>query len=132
MSELCDCGMHIADLLFELRTVERSIHPGTDAKVILLSAATIISECSLMSDAGLLGHFNQQAKLFVEFFMPIIMGIPTLEEALCVYAEFHILDCQPVEWSKEHSFKCNLNCPHFCQWASCHHGLLCPWCASHL
>ena len=30
---------------------------------------------------------------------------------------------ESVEWSKEHSFKCS--CPHLCQWASCHHGLLC-------
>ena len=27
----------------------------------------------------------------------------------------------PVEWSNEHAFKCN--CPHFCQWASCHQVL---------
>ena len=34
----------------------------------------------------------------------------TLEEALLVYAEFRILEGQAVEWSKEHSFKCN--CQH--------------------
>ena len=123
VSELCDGGMHIADLLFKLRTVERSIHPGTDAKVILLPAVCIMSECSLMSEADLLGHVNQRAKLFVEFFMHNNYGSTTLEETLSVYAEFHILEGQQVEWSKEHSFKCN--CPHFCQWASCHHGLLC-------
>ena len=30
----CQCGLHIADLLHRLRTVERSIDPGTYAKVI--------------------------------------------------------------------------------------------------
>ena len=49
MEEICDDGMHIADLLFKLRTVERSINPCTDAKAILLPAAYIMSECSLMS-----------------------------------------------------------------------------------
>ena len=34
-----------------------------------------------------------------------------------------ILKGQAVKWSKEHSFKCNYQ--HFCQWASCLHGLLC-------
>ena len=82
--------MVIADLLFKLRTVERSIHPGTDAKVSLLPAACIMSECSLMSEADLLGHVNQRAKLFVEFFMHNNYGSTTLEEALRVYAEFHI------------------------------------------
>ena len=50
-------------------------------------------------------------------------GGTTLDEALRGYSEFHILEGQSVEWSKEHSFKCN--CPHICQWASCHNGLLC-------
>ena len=126
VSDLCDCVimMHIADLLFKLRNVGRSILPGTDAEVILLPAACIMSECSLMSDADLLGHVNQRAKLFVEFFMHNIYGRTTLEEALRVYAEFHILEGQPVEWSQQHSFKCN--CPHFYQWASCHHGTWTP------
>ena len=84
-----------------------------------------MSECSLMRDADLLRHLNQRAKLFVEFFMHKNYGSTTHEEALHVYAEFHILEGQPVEWSKEHSFKCN--CPHFCQCSSCHpgQGLLC-------
>ena len=30
--KICDDGMHIADLLCKLKTVERSLHPGTDAK----------------------------------------------------------------------------------------------------
>ena len=121
--------MHIADLLFKLKTVGRSIvdsiHPGTDAKVILLPAACIMSECSLMSYGDLMTrrHVTQRAKLFVDFFMHSKYGGTTLEEALCVYAEFHILEGQSVEWSKEHFFKCN--CPHFCQWVSCHHGFLC-------
>ena len=34
MAELYDGGMHIADLMFRLRTV--SIHPGTDTKLIVL------------------------------------------------------------------------------------------------
>ena len=42
VSDLCDGGMHIADLLFKLRTVERSINPGTDAKVIHLPTARIM------------------------------------------------------------------------------------------
>ena len=51
MAELCDGGMHL-DLLFKLRTVERSIHPGTDAKVLLLPVVCIMSECSLIRDAN--------------------------------------------------------------------------------
>ena len=50
-------------------------------------------------------------------------GGTTLDEALRGYSEFHILEGQSVEWSKEHSFKCN--CPHFCLWTSCHHGFPC-------
>ena len=123
MEKICDDGMHIADLLFKLKTVERSVNPGTDAKVILLPAACIMSECSLMSNGDLLRHVTGQAKLLVDFFLNNKYGDTPLEEALLVYAEFHILEGQPVEWSNEHSFKCN--CPHFCQWASCHHGLLC-------
>ena len=76
-----------------------------------------------MSDGDLLRHVTWRAKLFMDFFMHNKYGDTPLEEALRVYAEFHILEGQPVEWSNEHSFKCN--CPHFCQWASCHHGLLC-------
>ena len=123
MEEICDDGMNIGDLLHKLRTVERSINPGTDAKVILLPGASIMSECTLMSDRELLRVVTQRAKLFVDFFMNDKYGDTSLEEALLLYAEFHILEGQPVEWSNEHSFKCN--CPHFCQWASCHHGLLC-------
>ena len=66
MAELCDCGMHI-DLLFKLKTVEKFIHAGTNAKVILLPAVWIMSKCSLISNAYLLRHV-QQAQLFVEFF----------------------------------------------------------------
>ena len=121
VEKICDNGMHIADLLFKLKTV--SIHPGTDAKVILLPAACIMSECSLMSNGDLMRDVTQRAKLFVDFFMHNKYGDTPFEEALRVCAEFHILEGQSVQWSKEHSFKCN--CPHFCQWASCHHGLLC-------
>ena len=123
VEDICDEGMNIGDLLHKLRTVERSINPGTDAKVILLPGASIMSECTLMSDSELLRVVTQRAKLFVDFFMNDKYGDTSLEEALLLYAEFHILEGQPVEWSNEHSFKCN--CPHFCQWASCHHGLLC-------
>ena len=35
----------------------------------LLQASCIMSECSLMSDADLLRHFNQLAELFVDFLM---------------------------------------------------------------
>ena len=35
VEKICDDGVHIADLLFKVKTVERSINPGTDAKVIL-------------------------------------------------------------------------------------------------
>ena len=38
VEKICDNGMHIADLLFKLKTVERFIDPGTYAKVILLPA----------------------------------------------------------------------------------------------
>ena len=118
MTKLCDNGTHVADLLHNLKTVERSIDPCTDANVILLPAACIMSECSLVSNADLLRPVNKQAPLFVKLFT-------TLEEVLLVYAEFHImiLKGQAVKWSKEHSFKCNYQ--HFCQWASCLHGLLC-------
>ena len=68
MEEICDAGMHIADLLFKLRTVERSVNPCTDAIVILLPAACIMSECSLMTNVDLLRHVTQQARLFVDFF----------------------------------------------------------------
>ena len=44
MEKICDNDMHITDLLFKVKTVERSINPGTDAKVILLPAACIMSE----------------------------------------------------------------------------------------
>ena len=40
VEEICDDGMNIGDLLFKLRTVERSINPCIDAKVILLPAAS--------------------------------------------------------------------------------------------
>ena len=66
---------------------------------------------------------NQLTTLFSIFFMQNNYEGTTLEEALKVYAEFDILVGQAVEWSKEHSFKCNY--PHFCQWASCYNGLLC-------
>ena len=69
VEKICDYGMHIADLLFKLRTVERSINPCTDTKVILLPAVYIMSECSLMSYGDLLRHVTQWAKLFVDFFM---------------------------------------------------------------
>ena len=39
MTDLCDDGMHIADLLHYLRIVERSTDPGTDVKVIVLRTA---------------------------------------------------------------------------------------------
>ena len=71
----------------------------------------------------LLRHVTQWAKLFVDFFLNNKYGDTPLEEALQVYAEFHILKGQPVQWSNVHSFKCY--CPHFCQWVSGHHGLLC-------
>ena len=107
MEKICDNGVHIADLLFKLKTV--SIHPGTDAKVILLPAACIMSECYLMSDGDLMRHVTQLAKLFVDFFMHNKYGDTPgpVEEALRVCAEFHILKGQSVQWSKEHSFKCN-------------------------
>ena len=82
-----------------------------------------------MRNADLLrpyGHLNQRAKLFVEFFMYKNYEGTTLEEALCVYAEFHILEGKSVEWNKEHSFDCN--CTDLYQRASCHHGLLCTMC----
>ena len=44
VERICDYGMHIADLLFKLRTVERSLYPCTDAKVILLPAEYIMSQ----------------------------------------------------------------------------------------
>ena len=34
--------MHIANLLFKLKTVKRSINPGTDAKVIMLGAVRLL------------------------------------------------------------------------------------------
>ena len=86
MEKICDDGMHIADLLFKLRTVDRSINPGTDAKVILLPAACIMSECSLMSKGDLMRHVTQQAKLFVDFFMHNRYGDTPLKKALRVYA----------------------------------------------
>ena len=42
VEKICDDGMHIADLLFKLRTVETSINPGNDTKVILLPAVYIM------------------------------------------------------------------------------------------
>ena len=85
MEKICDDSMHIADLLFKLRTVEISSNPFTDAKVILLPAEYIMSECSLMSDGVLLRHVTWRAKLFVDFFMhnkygdtPLEVGIPLL------------------------------------------------------
>ena len=93
VEKICNDGMHIADLLFKLRTVERSINPGTDAKVILLPAVCIMSECSLMSNGDLLRHVTQRSKLYMDFFMHNRYGDTPLEdlEALRVYAEFHIL-----------------------------------------
>ena len=58
VEKICNDGMHIADLLFKLRTVERSINPGTDAKVILLPAVCIMSECSLMTNGDLMRHHD--------------------------------------------------------------------------
>ena len=59
----------------------------------------IMSECSLMTNGDLLRHVTQRAKLFVDFFLNNKYGDTPLEEALLVYAEFHILEGQPVEWS---------------------------------
>ena len=92
MEEICDDGMHIADLLFKLKTVERSINPGIYAKDILLPAASIMSECSLMTDGDFLRHVTQLAKLFVDFFLNNKYGDTPLDDALLVYAEFHILE----------------------------------------
>ena len=57
-----------------------------------------------MSNGDLLRYVTLWAKLFVDVFMHNKYGDTPLEEALRVYAEFHILEGQPVEWSNEHSF----------------------------
>ena len=69
VEKICEDGTHIADLLFKLKTVERSMDLGTDAKFILLPAVCIMSECSLISYGDLLRHVTKRAKLFVDFFM---------------------------------------------------------------
>ena len=114
-------------LPLKLRTVERSIHPGTDAKVMLLPAACIISVCSLMSDADLLRHVNQLAKLFVEFFMHKNYGRTTLEDALLVYVEFHSLEAQS---SGTRSIPSNAAAYTFVGGLAVTMDFCAPWCAS--
>ena len=86
VEKICEDGMHIADLLFKLKTVGRPIHPDTDAKVILLPAACIMSECSLMSYGDLIRHVTQRAKLFVDFLCTVNMGVPFLRRH-CVFMQ---------------------------------------------
>ena len=131
VEKICDNGMHIADLLFKLKAVERSIHPGTDAKVIFLPAECIMSECSLMSDGDLMRHVTQRAKLFVDFFMHNKYGDTPLEEALRINAEFHILKGQSVEWSKElRSIPSNANAHTFVSGLAVTMDSCALWCAS--
>ena len=117
VEKICDDGMRIADLLFKLKTVERSINPGIDTKVILLPAACLMSDVTVWVFSHerwwlIEACYSAGGKLFMDFFMHNRDGDTPLEEALRVYAEFHILEGQPVEWtrSNKHAFKCN--CPH--------------------
>ena len=124
----CDDGMHIADLLFKLKTVERSVNPGTDAKVILLPAACIMSECSLMTCGDLMRHVTQLAKLFVYFFLNKKYGIPLLRRHYKCKQNF--ISSRASQSSRVTSIPSNAIAHTFASGLAVTMDSCAPWCAS--
>ena len=124
-ADLCDCVLHVVDLLLHrLRTVQQSIDLslGTDTKVVLLPAACIKGDCTIMSEVNLLRHVGQLdlkgCDVCKSFCAKYLWRYHNAKAQ--VNAEFQFPDCQVAEWtqwSKEHSLK--WDCQHFCLWVSC-------------
>ena len=118
-------------LLHSLRHSERTIHPTTDARVLLMPTQKLLRK--LMSDdpdidnASLLAEVRTHGAAYVSYYMQgrntNADGRPyTLEEALTIYESFHVLEAHEVRWCREHLFKCNCHV-HFKR-ASCSHCLM--------
>ena len=75
-----------------------------------------------MSDAELCAQDETSAQEFQKYFIKGVFDDCSLEDALGLYDQFHILEHQAGWWSKHHELKCY--CQHFSQYVICHHGLL--------
>ena len=121
--EVCDTRT----LLFRLSHSSRTIHPTTDAKVLLMPTQKlfrlVLKDDADIGDAALIDAVRGHTVRFVDYYVRGgAMDTYSLEQALDLYEYFHVLESQDQRWSREHLFKCN--CPDFFKRASCHHCLL--------
>ena len=121
----------VPSLLFSLTHAQRTIHPTTDTRVLLMPSQalfrSILKDTPDISDATLIEEVRTFADRYVEYYMRGVttnrLGQPyDLDCALGLYEMFHILESLNPRWSSEHLFKCN--CCEFVKRASCCHCLL--------
>jgi len=118
-------------LLSGLANAERTIHPTTDATVLLMPTQKLLKLLLLddpdINDAALIAEVRTHSAAYVSYYIQgrktNTVGRPyTLDEALLIYETFHVLESHDARWSKSHLFKCNCDV-HFKR-ASCSHCLL--------
>ena len=116
-------------LLLSLGRTERTIHPTSDATVLLMPTQkfmrAILEEHPDMHDAALIAEARTYADQFVKYYVQgstMYRADYTLDNALLLFEAFHVLESLNPRWSPEHLFKCN--CQEFMKRASCGHCLL--------
>jgi hypothetical protein len=118
-------------LLLGLASAERTIHPTTDATVLLMPTQKLfqllLTDNPDIDDSALMAEVRTHSAAYVSYYMQgrktNTHGRPyTLDEALLIYETFHVLESHGARWSKSHLFKCNCDV-HFKR-ASCAHCLL--------
>ena len=115
-------------LLLSRAQTHRTIHPTTDAKVLLMPTrklmTLVLAQDPEIDDAALIEAVRGHAAQYVEYYVQgrgRVLTRYSLEQALTLYESFHILESQDPRWSDDHLFKCN--CQEFFKRASCSHCL---------
>jgi len=118
----------VSTLLSSLAETPRTIHPTTDARVLLMPTQRLLTGLLLEypddSNAELVRKVRMFTENFVTHFIDGGLGGAgwVLDDALHLYECFHVLESLDTRWSPNHLFKCN--CSEFFKRASCHHCLL--------
>ena len=119
----------VRSLLLSLERTDRTIHPTSDATVLLMPTQKLIrallEEHAGRSDAAFLAEMRTYADQFVQYYVRgegIQLQGYTLDNALTLFESWHVLECVIPLWSPLHLYKCN--CVEFMKRASCAHCLL--------
>lgn len=119
---------NLPELLVSLKETERRVAPTTHAAALLMPTQkllkSILEDDPTVTARDLAARVKSRSLFFKDFYLGGVKTASgyTLEEALDLYEEFHILEAVNPRWSKYHMFKCN--CPCCFKNASCAHVLL--------